>query len=150
MYYIKARFDSALGEIPEKVKRLVEDMLKLNMPRPHISESSLGWIPEADMFETNEEIILRVNLAGVRKEDIELSFHENALRVSGRRNPFHHGARTDRFILLEMGSGEFERIFRLSCSIAEQDIEASLSDGILTVRMKRQIRPALTHVQIKD
>lgn len=150
MYYIKARFDRTLGEIPERVKRLVEDMLKLSMPRPHISESSLGWIPEADLFETNDEIVLRVNLAGVRKEDIELSFHGNSLRVSGRRRPFHHSGRPDRFILLEMGSGEFERIFRLSCSIAEQDIEASLSEGILTVRMKRQIRPVLTHVEIKD
>ncbi|RJR26171.1 MAG: Hsp20/alpha crystallin family protein [Desulfobacteraceae bacterium] len=150
MHYIKARFDSNLGKIPENFQKLFNELIKMNINRPLLADSPFGWTPEADLYETDDEVILAVNLAGVRKEDIEVSFHGTSLRVSGRRLPQYQQKRPNRFFLLEIGSGDFDRIFRLSHVIDDTCIEASFSDGMLTVRMKRRTKPCKTHVKIKD
>ncbi len=150
MYFIKARFDRTLGEIPEKMQRLFNEMMKLSVNRTFLADSHFGWTPEADLYETETEVVLTVNLAGVRKEDIEVSFHGNSLRVSGRRLSCYHEIRPSRFILLEMGAGEFERIFRLPHRIDDSGIEASFSEGILMVRMRRHRMPIATRVEITE
>lgn len=150
MYFIKARLDRTLGEIPEKMQRLFNEMMRLSINRTFLADSQFGWTPEADLYETDQELVLTVNLAGVRKEDIEVSFHGNSLRVSGKRSSGYRENRPDRFILLEMGAGEFERIFRLPHRIDDNAIEASFSEGILTVRMRRQKKPVATHVEIRE
>jgi len=150
MHFIKARFDRTLGEMPEKMQRLFNEMIRLGCNTSFISDSPFGWAPEADLYETDHELVLTVNLAGVRKEDIEVSFHGNSLRVSGRRSSAYHEERPNRFILLEMGAGDFERTFRLPLRIDDNAIEAIFSDGLLTVRMKRQRKPSATQVEIRE
>ncbi len=140
MYFIKVKFDRRLGDLQQRMQKLMDEML--NLTRPILPATGSGWVPEADMYETESDIFLIVNLAGVDKEDIEVSFYDHFLSISGRREPRIPRDIPVRHHLLEMGSGSFERIFRIPALIDPENIEASLQDGLLTIQMKKKIRRA--------
>ena len=120
----------------------------MNLNRPLLYTSSGGWIPEADMYETAREIIVVVNLAGVRRENIEVSFNEHWLFVKGRRfEPASTGSPA-RYHQLEMGYGEFERCFPIPAAIDRNRTDASYEDGLLSVVMKKAERALRVHVEV--
>jgi HSP20 family protein len=135
MYSIKVRFDRTFEDLNHKVRKLMDEMI--NLPRPLLSIHDAEWAPEADMFETGDEIFLVVSLAGVRKESIEVSFYENHLRIEGKRAQCIPPGTPIRYHQLEMGHGNFERVFRLPIMTDENKMEASYSDGLLTVQIKK-------------
>jgi len=146
MYIIKVKFDRRPRSIQERMHRLMEEMLTVT--RPVFSPTVAGWTPEADMYETDDSIILVVNLAGVAKEDIEVSYYDGYLRIAGKRMLAFPSGRPIRHHQLEIGSGIFERIFRIPCSINQEAIEAVLRDGLLTVQMAK-VRPVNRDVIIE-
>ena len=148
MYFIKVRFDRNLGDLHNRMQKLMDEVL--NLARPVLSASDRGWTPEADMYETEDEIFLLVNLAGVRTEDIEVSFHENYLRIEGKRLQSTPPGMLVRYHQLEMGHGSFERIFRIPAVIDEDGIEASYADGLLTIRMRKDRKPRGVFVKVRS
>ncbi|MCF8060983.1 MAG: Hsp20/alpha crystallin family protein [Deltaproteobacteria bacterium] len=144
MYTVKVRLARDIGGLYERMNRMMDEVLHLN--RPVLSQCGAGWIPEADVIETEDHLVVRVNLAGVRKEEIEVAFGETYLRVEGRRMPDYAPGSRVRYHRLEMGSGGFERIFRVPVPIDPDHIEATLVEGILTVRMTKPGRQSKTRV----
>jgi len=144
MYTVKVRLARDIEGLYERVNRMMDEVLNLN--RPVLSQSGVGWIPEADVIETEDYLDVRLNLAGVPKEDIEVAFDETYLRVEGRRTPDAPAGSCTRYHRLEMGSGRFERIFRVPVRIDPDHIEATLVDGILTVRMSKPGRPSKSRI----
>jgi HSP20 family protein len=139
MYLIKVKFDRNLKDLCCKMQDVMDGMM--NLKRPVMSPSRKDWTPEADMYETEDDIYVLVNLAGVNKKHIGVSFYENHLHVEGKRVENIPAGTLVRYHQLEMGYGEFERAFRLPTAIDEEKIEASYADGLLTVRMKKKLRP---------
>ncbi len=133
MYVVKVRLARDISGVYERVNRMMDDLLNLN--RPLLSHSGDGWIPEADMLETEDSLVVRVNLAGIRKEDIEIAYDESYLRVEGKRFPGFHSGSATRYHRLEMGFGSFERVFPVPVGIDPDHIEATLVDGMLTICM---------------
>jgi HSP20 family protein len=144
MYTVKVRLARDIEGLYERMNRMMDEVL--NLSRPVLSQSGAGWIPEADVIETEDRLEVRVNLAGVPKDDIEVAFDETYLRVEGKRTPdAPPGSRTC-YHRLEMGSGRFERIFRIPVRIDPDHIEAMLVDGILTVRMFKPGQPSKSRI----
>ena len=146
MYIIKVKFDRRPRSLQESMHRLMEEMLRIT--RPVFSPTVSGWTPEADMYETEDSIILIVNLAGVAKEHIEVSYYDGYVSVSGKRILTFPSGTPIRHHQLEIGSGTFERIFRIPCSVNPEAIEAVLQDGLLTVQMAK-VRPVRRDVIIE-
>ncbi len=136
MCVLKVRLARDIGGLYERVNRMMDDVL--NLHRPMVSQGGGGWIPEADVFETRDLLVVCVNLAGVRREDIEIAYDENYLRVEGKRFPGFHERSGSRYHRLEMGFGPFERVFRVPVGIDPDRIEATLKDGMLWVRMGKR------------
>jgi HSP20 family protein len=148
MYVIKVRLDPSLRGVQNKMQKLMGEMM--NIRRPLLYASDSGWTPESDMYETENEVFLVVNLAGVRKEDIEVAFDENYLRIGGKRIRTLPAGKLARYHQLEMGHGDFERIFRLPALIDQDRIEASYAEGLLTVRMNKRKKSERVYVEIKS
>ncbi len=146
MYLIKVKYDRNLDKLHNRVQKLMDDMM--NLTRPVLSVHDTEWSPEADMYETEHEIFLVVNLAGVKREDIEVSFHENYICIRGERTHNMPSGMLVRYHQLEMGYGNFERVFRVPAVADENEIEASYSDGILTICMRKCDRSAQVCVRI--
>jgi HSP20 family protein len=147
MYVIKVRPGGKLGSLSAGTANLWDEMMKLS--RPMMSPSDAGWTPEADLFETDRDICVVVNLAGVQKEEIEVSFHQNHLRVAGNRLRNLPSGSPTHFHHMEIGHGEFERVFRIPAAVDDDHISASCAEGLLTVRMKKRVGPQAVHIEVK-
>jgi len=95
------------------------------------------WTPAVDIYETDEDIIILVELAGVRREDISVILDCDAVCIVGKRiaSTIPHKIRQHQ---MEIPFGVFKRVFRVSVPIKGDEVEASFQDGFLTIRMPKQ------------
>jgi HSP20 family protein len=120
-----------LVAIQEKMNRLFEETIhKTEFPDEGV-ETAL-WSPAADVYETPEEIILQVELPGVRLSDVRLEALEGKVRVSGHRraNP---DVEPKHFVRMERIYGNFSREFVIPASIDPARIKATLRAGVLKI-----------------
>lgn len=90
------------------------------------------WQPAVDVFETEAAIVIRVEMAGVRKSDLHVTVDKNLLRISGLRKPKTElGVR--RLHQMEIAFGPFERSIRIEIPFDTRGIEARLEDGFLYI-----------------
>jgi HSP20 family protein len=120
-----------LFAIQEKMNRLFEETIH----RTEFPDEGLDaalWSPAADVYETSDEVILSVELPGVRLEDVHLEALDGKLRVSGVRRA-DEGVEPRQFVRMERIYGNFSRDFAVPASIDSSRIKATLKSGILRV-----------------
>jgi HSP20 family protein len=145
MPYIRIRFGKEAGRsIPG---RLPKDAL-------HLFESGTEpgicvWQPHMDMYETSEEIVLLVEVAGVRREDLHLEVSSDTVTVSGRRTEPSMGGNA-RFRLAEIPFGPFERRLSLPAPIDAEHVRATFADGLLCIRMAKRPLDRIHRVPIRN
>jgi HSP20 family protein len=84
------------------------------------------------MFETTDSIVIQMELAGVRKEDINIEFTHNYIEVSGIKR--HEGlSGEESFQRMERPFGVFKRTFNLPKDISRDSISASFNEGLLEI-----------------
>ena len=100
------------------------------------------FAPAVDIEETGEGVTVRADLPGVKQADIEVTVHEGFLLLSGKRENKKVEEGENRFYS-ERSSGAFLRKFRLGPDVDPEHIEASFTDGVLTVELKKkeEIKP---------
>jgi len=105
------------------------------------------WQPDVDVFETENDLQVRVELAGVPNEDLRVTVDANVLRISGERAP-SSAAEVTRLHQMEIASGPFERRISLPARIDQERLSARLADGVLSVTLgKRQPRHRRVEVE---
>ncbi len=97
------------------------------------------WQPDADVFETEDEVVVRVELSGVESGDLRVSVEGSEVRVSGVRAP-HEGAPVKRLHQMEIASGPFERRVRIPVAFDRDRVSAHLANGFLTVTLAKRGR----------
>lgn len=95
-----------------------------------------GWTPSMDVYEDQENFVVKAELPGMRKEDIEVSFHDGMLSISGERKSEekHDEAETHR---TERFFGRFQRSVSLPSAVAVDKVKAQYQDGILTITLPK-------------
>lgn len=104
------------------------------------SESSLApgpWKPAVDIMEHDDDYIARVELPGVRKEDVKITMQDNILTIRGEKHQEKKDENTTSFHHIERFYGTFQRSFVLPTTVRNEKSEAEFSNGILTVRMPK-------------
>ena len=105
------------------------------------------WQPNADVLETDELFIVRLELAGVPREQISIVYQEGRLVIFGQRqDPMAKGP--TRYLQLEINYHEFERVILMPDDVQEDKIEAKLQDGMLQIVIPKQ-KEAMMGRQIK-
>jgi HSP20 family protein len=95
------------------------------------------WLPDVDVFETETGVAVRVELAGVRGEDLRVTVDGRTLRISGVRSVINR-AEVQRLHQMEIASGPFERRVQIPIPFDRDGITANLADGFLTVVLPRR------------
>lgn len=95
------------------------------------------WEPNTDILETDNEVIIRVELAGVIKEDISVKIKNGELAISGIRHPLKPENQTY-FHQLEIDDGEFEKVIAIPHSIEHNEVTAYFQDGLLEIRISKE------------
>ena len=94
--------------------------------------------PEIDFTETEFEYIVRCDLPGVEKNQIEVSVKGNYLSISGRRDIEKGEVREETYYYKERKSGYFQRNILLPGLVDEKGVRAEYKDGILVIRLPKQ------------
>jgi HSP20 family protein len=99
--------------------------------------SRADFAPPVDVHEDAESLVLRAELPGLRKEDVDISIDSNVLTLKGERK-MEKEEPGRRYHRVERAYGTFLRQFQLSNNIDTSKINAQLTDGILTVRLAKR------------
>ncbi|MFO7496114.1 MAG: Hsp20/alpha crystallin family protein [Desulfobacterales bacterium] len=120
--------DKQFKEIQVKDKQEVSSPAEQTRP-------GLVFTPDVDIFETEMAITLLADLPGVRPEDLTIDLRDNTLTISGEIFPVESGDEED--ILIEYETGKYYRQFTLSEVIAQEKIDAKLTEGVLRLTLPK-------------
>lgn len=93
------------------------------------------FVPRADIFETDENIVIVADMPGVDKESIDIVLEKNILTINGFVDPDNF----DDFSLEfeEFCQGDYQRSFKISNAIDRDKIAATIKDGVLNLRLAK-------------
>ncbi|MEM8963911.1 MAG: Hsp20/alpha crystallin family protein [Acidobacteriota bacterium] len=95
----------------------------------------VDWRPAVDIRETDDHVLLLIDLPGIGKDGLELTVEENVLRVRAER-PFPD-ADKDSYRRVERRYGVFGRTFSLPRNIDQSKVEAHFDNGVLTIELPK-------------
>ncbi len=121
-----------VARIQSEINRLFDNLLDLGTP----GRESGAWIPNADIVETEDNLVVRMELPGVDPAGLSLSALGGNLIVKGEKaKPEPAGA--PRFHLAERAFGRFRRVIHLGVPVNTHRAEAELADGLLKIRFPK-------------
>ena len=98
------------------------------------SVPTTGWTPKLDIFEDDNKVTVQVELAGMKKEDFDISLQDDVLTISGeRKGESRNGEsfRSERFF------GTFSRSVTLPSAVKADEVSAAYEDGVLSVTLPK-------------
>jgi HSP20 family protein len=99
--------------------------------------SDAMWTPRVDLSETEEAYKVEVDVPGVKGEDINISYNDHVLTVSGERSNESKESKKGEYVRIERSYGKFYRSFRLPKAIDADKIEARHDNGVLLVTVPK-------------
>jgi len=98
------------------------------------------WIPNADVYATEDGLVVKVELAGMRREDLELAVEGNRLMITGQRPD---GSRTpgSKFHVMEINYGSFECVIEIPAGYDLSQAKAAYQNGFLRVDVPVLVKP---------
>jgi HSP20 family protein len=135
----------AFFETDQEVRRLFQELIHQPWGGRGQAESSgrpqrpAPWQPQADMWETDEAVIVEVELPGVAHEDVAVEVEGDILRIAGERRATVERAGRH-YYQVERITGHFTRQWRLPHSIDRDAIAAAFKDGVLTLTLLKRSR----------
>jgi len=116
--------------------------------RPRTAQAERCWAPPVDVYETRDELVVAVELPGMREKDIHLSMTGDVLSLKGHRG-IAADAREENYHRIERWSGTFERHVQLPIPVQPDKIRASYREGVLEIRLPKveEVKPREIKVQ---
>jgi HSP20 family protein len=138
----------AITQDPVSALRLFEDAFTrmLNEPR-----ANRPWSPAVDIFETENELVLKADLPDVRLEDIDVRVENETLTIKGERK-FEQETNAKGFHRIERSYGRFVRSFAVPATVNTENVGAEYRDGVLTVTLpkKEAAKPRQVKVAVRS
>lgn len=129
---------------------------EVNNPEPATNSNDNDWLEEdtsapgqlaVDVYQTKEYIFVVAPVPGVSKADLDLSIVESTLTVRGSRKEGQEVRKSDYFVQ-ECYWGEFSRSIILPVQVKEEEAEAELKDGMLTVKISKAEQDKVKKINI--
>jgi HSP20 family protein len=107
-----------------------------------------AWTPAVDVAESDADYIVKVELPGVQKEDVKITVESNTLTIRGEKKQ-QKEAKKENYYSFERSFGAFERSFSLPASVMNNKIDASYTDGILTITLPKSTEAQPKQIEVK-
>lgn len=135
----------------ERLVNLREEINRLfDYPLGDLTESEFfnRWTPALDLYEDKDNLVVKAELPGMKKEEIDISLHDGSLTLSGERTveeKWQDGevSRSERF------SGRFQRTLALPKAVEANKVKAVYRDGILTVTLPKTEESKPKQIEVK-
>lgn len=128
-----------------EMERLLDYFGSSKPPSVHFARI---WGPAIDVYETETEVVVLVELAGVKRDEIEIVVGGNTLVIRGERGEVSlRGKRT--YYQMEIHRGPFERNIQLPTTVDPEKTRASYEDGLLEIVLTKIRREQTLRVRIR-
>jgi HSP20 family protein len=109
-----------------------------------------NWVPPVDIFETAaHDLVIKVELPDVNREDVEVTVENNVLSLSGEKK-LPGDVKEDQFRRIERRYGKFTRSFTLPNTVDASKVSADFKKGVLTVKLpfREEAKPRTINVEV--
>jgi HSP20 family protein len=133
-----------LNTLQEQVNRLFEDSVTRT---PELA----SWAPAVDIFETENELVVKADLPDAQEKDIDVRVENNTLTIRGERK-FNSEVHEDNYLRVERAYGTFTRSFSLPNTVNTEGIHAEYRNGVLSVRMpkREETKPKQIKISVSE
>lgn len=114
----------------------------------HKAPSTATWTPAVDMFDKGDQIVVRIDLPGVPREAIDISLEKDILTVRGER-PTEEEIKGDAWLCCERSMGAFYRAIQLPAEVANDQVTAEQTDGVLTIVAPKVVRSQAQKITVR-
>jgi HSP20 family protein len=138
------------GEIQslhDRINRLFEDEFKRDLTQGTGIDT---WYPAADIYETKDEYVFKLEVPGLSKDDVNVEFHDSVLTINGEKKE-EKEVKEENYHRVESYKGTFTRSFRVPRNAEPGKIAASMKDGILELRVAKteEKKPKAISIDVK-
>jgi HSP20 family protein len=142
----ESRYMPEIRRVQDKMNQLIEDF----MSESPVAPGTFGDVmaPLADVKETDEEVVVTMDLPGMDKGDVDISVTENSLEVRAERKT-EKEEKAEEFYKKERTFSRFERSLTLPAEVKAEEAKASLKDGVLKVHLPKVEMTARKKVRIE-
>ena len=130
-----------MRRMAEDMDRLFQDFGLAQSPTLGLPQSSVrdlsrpvSWIPQLETFRRGDKLVVRADLPGMKKEDVQVDVEDGILTISGERCDENEDSRDD-YYRSERSYGQFYRSIALPKGVSAESCEASFKDGVLEVSL---------------
>ena len=130
------RWDQSRGltSLQDQVIRLFED----NSTRDRLGHADLAtWAPPVDIYETENELVLKADLPDLEEKDIDVRVENNLLTIRGERK-FEKDVNEDNYLRVERAYGPFTRSFSLPNTVNSESVQAEYHNGVLSLHLAKR------------
>ena len=143
-----------VGKLGEEFDRVFDRLLAPRflaeplLPPFPFETTGAEWLPVMDVVENAEEYIVRLEVPGFHKENLDINLTGVMLTITGKREiaPEVEG---EGYLVRERAIGKFVRTIRLPMPVAEKKVKAEYQDGLLLVHLPKETPAPATKVLIK-
>ena len=109
------------------------------------------WFPEIDVFEKDNRLVTKIDLPGLKKEDVKVEVTDGHLAISGERKS-EGEEKKENFYRCEREYGSFYRVVPLPEGVKAEDVKATFADGVLEVSVPLPVKPEakVRTVEVQD
>jgi len=125
---------SDLTSLHDRINRLFENSYYGNNERE--ADAVANWYPPTDIIETKDNYILKLEVPGMKKEDVNIELKANVLTIKGERKE-EKEIKEENYHRIESFSGAFSRSFTMPDNIDSQNVFASMKDGVLELKIAK-------------
>jgi HSP20 family protein len=130
------------------IARLQDEMTRMFDDRLFRAGESVGWTPACDIYEDEEGVSLRFELAGVDPKEVDVRFENGVLTVKGERKLELEDKR-ENYHRVERSYGTFTRSFSLPGTVDAEKIRAESRNGVLTIVLPKKAEAKPRAIQVK-
>lgn len=133
----------------EELRREMDRLLESPFAQAASPRFFRQWAPAVDLYEDNDNLYAKVEVPGMRKEDIDVSLHDGSLTITGerKREEKREGEthRSERFY------GSFSRTLTLPMRVDAGKVTAQYTDGVLTIKLPKaeEAKPKQIEINVK-
>jgi HSP20 family protein len=133
-----------LSRLRREIDRLFDTPFGFLAPATSFFE---GWTPAVDIYEDKDKYVIKAELPGMKKEEIEVSLDGNTLSISGERKQEEEKREGDRY-RSERFFGRFQRSVTVPVAVQSGNIQAGYKDGVLTVTLPKSEESKPKQIQV--
>lgn len=134
---------SSISALHEQVNRLFE----CNLSHDRNQSALTAWAPSVDIYETENELVIKADLPEVQEKDIDVRVENNMLTIRGERR-LEREVKEEDYLRVERSYGAFTRSFSLPNTVNTEAIQASYADGVLKVTLPKRAESKPKQVKV--